>query len=98
MKKNIIITIVALLFLAAGAYWYYFTQTVNEPSLSVSHEENISEMRFQILASKLQSISFDTSIFENPIFNALVDLTTPIAPETIGRLDPFAPIPGINIR
>jgi len=44
----------------------------------------------------LQPITFNTGIFSEPRFMALVDLATPITPETVGRFDPFAPVPGVS--
>ena len=90
MKSNTTLIIIATLLLAAGAYWYFFTGTGNQPPLSGTTSANQAQTQFQTLVSELQPISFDTSIFSNPRFNALVDLTTPIYSEATGRLDPFA--------
>lgn len=96
MKPNTIILIIATLIVAAGAYWYFFTGTGNEPPLTVISTENPAQVRFQTLMSQLRPIAFDTGIFDNSSFMALVDLATPITPETIGRLDPFASVPGVS--
>jgi hypothetical protein len=48
------------------------------------------------LVGTLDPIAFDTTIFSDPRFNALVDLKTAIVDEPIGRPDPFAPIPGVS--
>lgn len=97
MKSNTTILIVATLVVAAGAYWYFFTGTGNQPPLSTTlATSNSAQMQFQTLLSQLQTISFNTSIFKDSRFMALVDLTTPIQPETLGRLDPFAPVSGIS--
>ncbi len=96
MKSNIIILVVATLVIAAWAFWYYSTRTGNEPSLSVSAEGNQAQTRFQTLVRELQAVSFDTSIFSDPRFMALIDLTTPIVSEVAGRVDPFAPVPGVS--
>jgi len=98
MKSNTIILIIATLIVAAGAYWYFFTGTGNEPPLTTTLVENEAQMQFQILVSELQPISFNTSIFSEPRFMALINLATPITPEPAGRLDPFAPIPGVSGR
>lgn len=98
MKTNTIILIIATLVIAAGAYWYFFTDTGNDPSLTTSQTENVDQIRFQALVSQLQPITFNTSIFSDSRFMALVDLATPITPETAGRLDPFAPVPGVSGR
>jgi hypothetical protein len=94
MKSNTILIIIATIIVAAGAYWYFFTGTGNQPPLSESASTTQAQTQFQALVSELTPISFDTSIFSDPRFNVLVDITTPISPETIGRLDPFAPVSG----
>ncbi len=98
MKSNTIILIVATLIVAAGAYWYFFTDTGNEPSITAEVPGNQAQLQFQLLLGELQPISFNTSIFSDTRFLSLVDLTTPITPETTGRLDPFAPVAGISGR
>ena len=93
MKSNTAILIVVSLLVAAGAYWYFFTGTGNLPPLTVtSAQVSQAQTQFQMLVSQLQPISFNTDIFSDARFNALVDLTTPVSPETSGRLDPFAPL------
>lgn len=91
--SNTILLIIATLIVAAGAYWYFFTGTGNQPPLSTNVQENSAQTQFKTLVSELQPISFDTNIFSDQNFMALTDLTTPVAPETSGRIDPFAPIP-----
>lgn len=94
MKSNTTFVIATLL-VAAGAYWYFFTGTGNDAPLTESMTENVDQTKFRELIVRLPS-SFDTKIFLDPRFNVLVDLTTQIAPETVGRIDPFATIPGIS--
>jgi len=96
MNTNTILIIVISLIVAAGAYWFFFTGEGNEPSLSVNTTENPTQARFQTLVRELQSISLDASIFTEPRFMVLMDLTTPVTPETVGRLDPFAPVSAVN--
>lgn len=98
MKTNTIILTVATLVVALGAYWYFFTGTGNEPPLTAVSTENQALIRFQTLVRELQFVSFNTSIFSDARLMALVDLATPVAPETAGRLDPFAPVPGVSGR
>ncbi len=94
MNSNTIAIIIVTIVVAGGAYWYFFTDTGNDPSLTVSVESSQAQMQFQDLVSKLKSVSFSTKIFDNINFMALVDLTTPITPEVVGRLDPLAPLAG----
>lgn len=96
MKANTIILIVATIIVALGAYWYFFTGTGNEPPLTEVSTSNETQVRFQTLVSQLQPITFNTGIFSDSRFMALIDLATPITPETEGRLDPFAPVSGVS--
>ena len=96
MKPNTIILIIVTLIVAVGAYWYFFTGTGNEPPLTTSAVDNQAQSRFQTLLSELKPVSFNTNIFSEPRFMALVDLATPVAPETTGRLDPFAPVSDVK--
>lgn len=93
LDSNTILLIVATLIISAGAYWYFFTGTGNQSPLTTGAQESSTQTHFKTLVSELKPVSFDISIFSEPSFMALVDLATPIEPETSGRLDPFAPIP-----
>jgi len=89
--------IIGILIAAAGVYWYFFTGTSAEQlPLTEIGVENQVQNKFQLLVGELTPISFDKRIFSDARFNALVDLTTTVSPETVGRLDPFAPITGLN--
>lgn len=96
IDSNTTLLIVATIIVAIGAYWYFFTGTGNEPPLTTTTVENQVQTQFQMLVSQLQPVSFDTTIFSDPRFMALVNLATPILPESSGRLDPFASIPGVS--
>jgi len=95
-STNTTIIIISALVVAAGAYWYFFTGTGNEQPLTADATQNQAQTQFKTLVSEIGTITFDTSIFSESRFMALVDLATPIAPETSGRLDPFASIPGVT--
>ena len=94
MKSNTIILIVASLLLFAAAYWFFFTGTGNEPPLSTGEPVSQAQVQFEILIGALEPITFDTRIFSDARFTALVDLTTPVSPESFGRIDPLAPLSG----
>ncbi|MFA6278562.1 MAG: hypothetical protein WCS97_00545 [Candidatus Paceibacterota bacterium] len=94
-KTSVTPFLIAILIAAAFSYWYFFTGT-EQPSLIVSGSSNQAQTKFQTLVGELKSISFDTGIFSDSRFNALIDFTISIAPEASGRLDPFAPISGIS--
>jgi flagellar basal body-associated protein FliL len=97
MKSSIISTIIVVIVLAAGAYWYFFVGTGNQAPLTTSAPSgNAAQTQFQALVSELQPISFNTTIFSDPKFSALVNLATAITPEPAGRLDPFAPVASVT--
>lgn len=93
MKKNTILIIIACLATAGAAYFYFFTGTGNEVPLAPIPAPSGAQMNFDVLTGRLPS-SFDTSIFSDTRFTALVDITQPIQKEPAGRLDPLAPLAG----
>lgn len=98
MKLNSTFIIVIVLVIGAVAAWYFFTGTTgDQPPLTESTSINTEETEFKALINELPT-SFDTGIFSDPRFNALVDLSTKISPEPSGRLDPFAPVSNIGGR
>jgi len=100
MKFNSTTLLLALaaLVVAGIAYWYFFTGTGNEPPLVATEAStNQVQRQFETLVGELRPISFNTDIFSDARFNVLVDLTTPITPESAGRLDPLAPLSGTGI-
>lgn len=85
---------IAVVIVLGGIYVYFFTGTPDAP-ITASAPASIDAQQFLNLAGELQPVSFDTTLFADPRFASLVDLTVPITPESKGRVDPFAPIPGV---
>ncbi len=100
MKPNTTLISIITLLVAAAAYWFFFTGTGNQPPLSVDVDTSASQAQtqFAVPVGELQSISFKTGIFSDARFNALTDITTPIAPESFRRTDPFAPTSVTTVR
>ena len=96
-SANTLFIVLTALIASGGAYWYY--QMANEagPTLTRDNDQNVAQVQFQTLVTELEPISFDTSVFSDPRFIALTDLTTSIAPEQSGRTDPFAPVAGVAV-
>lgn len=98
-SANTLMIAAAALIVAAGAYWYFFTGNSNSPALTqVGGGGSAAQAQFQTLVGELSPITFDTSIFSDPRFNALTDLATPVSPEPVGRTDPFATLSGISAK
>lgn len=99
LSSNTLLLIIFACIAAAAAYWYFFgAATGSDMPLTATQTVNPAQARFQVLVGQLQPISFNTSIFTDTRFRALVDLSTPIAPEPSGRIDPFAPVPGVKTQ
>jgi hypothetical protein len=47
---------------------------------------------FSILLSSINSIDIDTSIFNNPAYKTLRDYPVSLGSDTVGRVNPFAPV------
>lgn len=84
--------LVALPLMLVFAYWYFFTGPSSTTPLSVSTTSSPAGQQFIELSGKLNALNFNTAIFQDPRFTALVSLETPITPENKGRVDPFAPL------
>lgn len=81
--------LVAAAVVVFGLGWYFMTGSQEEEAtLEPASFTAPLETRFLELTSELQ-IRFDTTVFNNPRFTALTNLTTPLAPESVGHADPF---------
>ena len=102
MKKpnlNTLFLIIATTVLLGGLYWYFFSGDETGPPLSVGVVGPTgAQARFETLIGQLEPITFDLTVLSDPRFDALVDLSTPVTPESSGRTDPFAPVPGVSSK
>ncbi len=97
MKSSTVSLVIGTIVIIAGIYWYTSLGSGNQTPLTVSAPGgDASQVRFHALVSALGPISFDTSIFSDPLFLALTNLTSSVQPEPSGRLDPFAVVPGVT--
>ena len=83
--------------LLLGAYLLFFN--TNSTGSAITEENapaSAAEVTFLNLASKTDSITFDTTVLTDPRFTSLVDTRTSIVPVPQGRRDPFSPIAGLN--
>jgi hypothetical protein len=89
-KNIIIISAVATLIVVVGGY-LFFLKPATSAVVSVS-PSSPEEAAFIDLASQIDPLTFDTSIFSDPRFVALMDIHVAVFPEPAGRRDPFAPL------
>lgn len=82
---------VAALIVLIGAGWYLFSSSQEpEPTISETEPAKPAEALFLELKNDLR-INYDTTVFNNPRFLALKNLTVPVVPEPLGHVDPFKP-------
>lgn len=99
LDTKTILMIIAGIVVLGGIYWYFFTGTATDVPLSAdTTSSNPAQAQFETLVGELTPVSFDTSLLTDPRFAALVDIGTPVVPESSGRIDPFAPLPGIRTQ
>ena len=94
MSKKSIITLLG--FATAGfALYYIYTQAAvftTSSTSAVDLELALSQTEpFIGLGNELDGMNFDTSLFEDPAFQALQSYTDPIEEQVPGRSNPFAP-------
>lgn len=92
-NRSLIITLAVIILIAAVYLTFFSGGSVAD--VSTSSASSPSELFFANLEGELNPIAFDTTILSDPRFAALIDIRTAILPETSGRPDPFAPIPGV---
>lgn len=90
LNLNILLIGAGTLIIAAGAYWYFFSGSGTDTPLTASQAPSEAQLHFETLISELQPITFDLTIFNDPRFTALSNISTPVSPEPAGRADPFS--------
>ncbi len=91
-RTKIIVAALALFVLIGVGYVLYTGNKNGGESVSISEMGGASdtEQQFVSLSSELSLITFDTTIFSDPRFQALSDIHTSVLTEPQGRHDPFA--------
>jgi hypothetical protein len=89
-----IIIIVAVL----GYFYFYGSSAPAASGLVQSSPSDSDAVGAQVLTllNQIQSLKIDTSIFSDPGFLTLRDYSVAIPPESVGRSNPFAPLPGFS--
>ncbi len=96
--KKIIISVVALI---ALFFVYNIFIKPSDPdqglfarSGQTGNRENAIALGREIISAldRIKAIQIDTSVFDHPVLNRLVDKTNIITPQPRGRSNPFAPI------
>lgn len=89
---------VALVVVVIGAAAYYMWGRPNTTPVVTAdmQPQSASEATFLGLATELDTVSFESSIFSDPRFTVLKDIHTTVVAEPVGRRDPFGGLTGIT--
>ena len=101
--KNILIGggVILLIF---GIYMFWRNRDTSEPDLvsfdgsfvadsSISPQAAAAGQQIISILNELQQLQVDRNVFDNKVFDSLIDYTIATTSEDRGRPDPFAPLP-----
>lgn len=89
--------LVAVAIVIAGGAWYGLSATSSAPGLvTTAPAAESSEGGVVSTLLALRAVKLEGGIFQDPAFMTLVDFSTDIVPEPVGRLNPFAPFSGAS--
>lgn len=95
-KQNILVGMLVLAILGLGVYWYVgrtSTPDVAVQGVGVGGKQAASQDQFVTLLASLSSLKLDTSFFQDPVFDRLVNFGGQVSlPSSRGRRNPFAPL------
>ncbi|MDE2041121.1 MAG: hypothetical protein KGI59_01905 [Patescibacteria group bacterium] len=94
-SKKPYLIILAVVAIGAVAYFYY--QGTAAPASATLDQSPANDVSAQVIAllQQIQSLHIDTTLFSDPAYATLRDYSVPIQSENVGRVNPFAPVPGI---
>lgn len=89
--------IVIIVVIAACAYFYFQGTAVPDTS-GLLQSADTADVSAQVLGllNQIQSLQIDTGLFKDPGYLTLRDYSVPIPTQGVGRINPFAPIPGVT--
>jgi hypothetical protein len=103
LLKNKKLLIAGGLVLAGAVYYFFFsgggTPAEDNPLLSSVSESPADAIVGRDLLSvlaELKSTKIDSSIFNDPVWKSLKDFSIEIAPQPIGRKNPFLPFDSLT--
>ncbi len=96
IDKRVLIASGVFIILLAGAFFYWLSGSALEEEAPPITELPASSLDatlgrdLLVALAKLKSTALDTSIFDDPVFMSLKDFGVEIAPQPVGRRNPFA--------
>ncbi len=100
-KKTLVSSVIIIVAVAIAYFFYMGNKAPSGQSLletQVTPEANAASSRILALLNQIRSLKIDTEIFDDPVYQTLIDYSVAIPDVPVGRLNPFAPIPGVPIE
>lgn len=91
----IVITIVVI-FLAIGYFYWSGSKPAESLTLDLGEDGQIVGARVFRLLNEIDSLSIDSSFFSDRSYKTLVDHSVVIPTLSVGRSNPFSPVPGVS--
>lgn len=92
-RQKILLGVLAIVVIVAVIYYsnLWKSTSVGEV-LTMSGQEEVVGQDVLVIVNKLRQVTIDPSIFSDPLFTSLKDISITINPENQARFNPFAPI------
>jgi hypothetical protein len=91
-NKTLIFGIILAGLLVYVYFVFFRNDSASEELLTTSSNTSVISTNLLVTLSSLRVITLDNSLFSDPIFQSLSDAGVEIAPQNVGRRNPFAPI------
>jgi hypothetical protein len=96
-KKTLIVAIVAILVLVLVYFYFSGGAPADTGSALQAQSASVVGTRVLSLLNQIKSLHIDTRLFDATAYKTLVDYSVEIPQTSVGRPNPFAPIPGMPV-
>jgi hypothetical protein len=100
IKQNKLLSIVAALFIFGITFYTFTSSGGNSGSSALLNTSDVSNsaasQQLLVTLANLHTIRLDGTIFNDPVYLSLTDYGVVIAPENVGRRNPFVPFSGTS--
>ena len=93
--KNILF-LVAFVVIVWFGYIIFFKGSDNGGDVQATSQAVLEEQNFLLQLKQLRDLQLKSDLFSDPEFISLTDQRVDVIDEPAGRLDPFAPVPGLG--
>lgn len=97
ITSYIILGVVVLIAVIAYLYIKGGKPPISETIMSVNTTDPIGQETLALL-NQVSTLNIDTTFFDSAAYKTLRDFTVEIPAQDVGRPNPFAPVPGMNLK